>query len=264
MELRNQAALRGREKGGHVELCFGHRRLAAVTSLGWKEVEVDIVKLTDQEMALDAQIENMQREGLNDADRGDGIVNYIKLKTGIDNVAAMTGAGGKNNAESKLAYAKLLAARDEIANLLGLSVNRVTELLKIAGWHEGMKEPIREQKIAGRTAVVTARMAGKEDAGQAVQAVAKKEIGYRAIEKIASEFAALPEETDQDKIVKEKVRKSFVKGEIEKGEEVVTKARQFKAATTRKETMPPDLIDLMRGWTERAQRWHVHLGDREP
>ena len=31
-------ALRGRMKGDRVELCFGHRRLAAIKSLGWKEV----------------------------------------------------------------------------------------------------------------------------------------------------------------------------------------------------------------------------------
>src|SRR5215471_13210594 len=61
-------ALRGRQHDGHVELCFGHRRLEAVKLLGWKEVDVDLVRLTDEEMALQALIENLQREGLTDAD----------------------------------------------------------------------------------------------------------------------------------------------------------------------------------------------------
>src|SRR5262245_13243759 len=57
-------ALRGRESDGHVQLCFGHRRLAAVKELGWKEVDVDVVELSDEDMALQALVENLQREGL--------------------------------------------------------------------------------------------------------------------------------------------------------------------------------------------------------
>ena len=35
-------SLRGRMKGSHVELCYGHRRLAALKHLGWDKVEVEV------------------------------------------------------------------------------------------------------------------------------------------------------------------------------------------------------------------------------
>ena len=46
----------------------------------WKNPFVDVVKLSDEDMALQSLIENLQREGLNDADRGDGIKNYVILR----------------------------------------------------------------------------------------------------------------------------------------------------------------------------------------
>src|SRR5713226_5680034 len=59
-------ALRGRRSEGTVQLCFGHRRFEAVKELSWKEVDVDIVELSDDEMATQSLVENLQREGLND------------------------------------------------------------------------------------------------------------------------------------------------------------------------------------------------------
>ena len=84
------------------------------------------------------------------------------------------------------------------------------------------------------------------------------------MEGIGSQFAALPEETEQDKKVKERVRESFVKGKITTPEEVVKKARQAKTQTIRKSDVPPDLIDVMRGWTERAHRWAAQLEQVAP
>src|SRR5215467_12971554 len=82
-------ALRGRDKDGHVELCFGHRRLEAVKLIGWKEVEVDIHRLSDEDMALQALIENVQREGLNEADRAEGIAECVKLRSGIEDLSIL-------------------------------------------------------------------------------------------------------------------------------------------------------------------------------
>lgn len=240
-------ALRGRENDGHIELCFGHRRLDAVKSLGWKEVDIDLVKLTDEEMSLQALIENLQREGLNDADRGDGIATYIKLRTESGNFTAVK-------------------VKEEIGSLLGLSPGRISQLLTIAGWDEEMKAPIRQQQIAGKSALAAKQIVGG-DAGlarKAVAAVAKKGLGFRAMEAIQSEFAALPERTDEDKAVKQKVRERFARGEISTPDEVVTKARQIKAQSIRKERVPPDLIDVMRGWTERAHQWTKQLEEVMP
>jgi len=253
-------ALRGREKNGHIELCFGHRRLEAVKVLGWKEVDVDVVELSDEEMALQCLIENLQREGINDADRGDGIAAYIKVKTGVSDLSALYGSGGKNRVESKDERSSLLSAKEEIGQLLGISSSRIKELLQIAGWNESLKEPIRQQKISGHTAVTAERMGGPE----AVKVVAEKKLGSTTMAAIQSEFNALPDETEQDKKVKEKVRQRFIKGEINSADEVVTKARQIKGQATRKESVPPDLVDYMRGMTERAHRWAKELQEVAP
>ena len=62
-------SLRGRMKGSHVELCYGHRRLAALKVLGWDKAEVEVDELTDEEMALQSLAENFQREGLSDIEK---------------------------------------------------------------------------------------------------------------------------------------------------------------------------------------------------
>ncbi len=252
-------ALRGRENNGHVELCFGHRRLEAVKHLGWKEVDVDVVKLSDEDMSLQSLIENLQREGLNDADRGDGIASYIKLKTGISDLSIMSGHNRRTK-EDQNAYAFCSSVRDELAELLGLKPTRMAELLRISQWDEKSKEPIREQKIAGRAAVIAKQIGGDAAIGTA----AKNDISTGTMQAISSKFAELPEETEQDKKVKEKVRESFAKGKIKTAEEVVKTARQVKGQTTRKPDVPPDLIDVMREWTERARRWAEQLEEVSP
>src|SRR5215471_11552088 len=54
-------SLRGRMKGDKVELCFGHRRLMALKKLKVPVVQVDIVALNDDEMAIQGLTENLQR-----------------------------------------------------------------------------------------------------------------------------------------------------------------------------------------------------------
>ena len=65
-------SLRGRMRGSKVELCYGHRRLAALKHLGWDKVEVEIDELSDEEMALQSLAENFQREGLTDIEKAEG------------------------------------------------------------------------------------------------------------------------------------------------------------------------------------------------
>jgi hypothetical protein len=182
------------------------------------------------------------------------------MKTGLDDLSTVSGSGGKNKDESKSAYALLLSAKEEVGKLLGLSVWRVSELLRIASWDEKRKEPIRQQKIAGRTAVVADRLGGKE----AVEAVAKNELGFRAMEAIGSEFAALPKDTEEDMKIREGVRKRFSSGGIKKPEDVVATARQLKSKILRGADVPPDLIDVMRAWTEQAYRWARELEEVSP
>jgi hypothetical protein len=230
-------ALRGRERDGHVELCFGHRRLEAVKRLGWKEVDVDVVDLSDQDMALQALIENVQREGLDDAERGDGIKAYLRLKTGITDPSSLIGADRSG----------WINAKRDVAKILGCSEDRINELLSIADWDEEQKAPIRSRQIAGATALRMHRIAGKEG----VTAAAKQGLSAYAVQAIGKELHKVT-----DAKIKEKIRTQIAEGKIAKPEEVITKARQFEAAVDRKkDSEPPMLVNLIRGWTERAHRW---------
>jgi ParB family chromosome partitioning protein len=238
-------ALRGREENGHVELCFGHRRLKAVKRLGWKEVEVDVVALSDLDMATQGLIENLQRQGLNDADKGDGIAAYIKLrqKSGITSQEVIW---------------------EELCRLLGLSKGWMQSLVRIASFSEPIKSKIREGEIAGKTAGRAMEIGGEEF----VQTVIEKDLPYQTVEKLGRELGAIPHEK-----VKEKVRRKVVSGEIKTPDEVRTRAKQIHAQSQRSEHVPPDLIDVMRAWTTHAQRWSGELDqvvpyidyiDREP
>ena len=72
-------ALRGRMQNGKIELCFGHRRLAALKKLGRKEVQIDVVELSDEDMAMQGLAENLQRQGLNDMEKAEGVKQLVGI-----------------------------------------------------------------------------------------------------------------------------------------------------------------------------------------
>jgi hypothetical protein len=83
----------------------------------------------------------------------------------------------------------------------------------------------------------------------------------------STQFNALPDKTERDKTIKDKVRECFAKGKITRPEEIVATARKIKSQALKKESLPadlPDLIDVMRGWTERAGRWAEQLEQVKP
>jgi ParB/RepB/Spo0J family partition protein len=252
-------ALRGRERNGHVELCFGHRRLEAIKKLGWKDVEVDVVELSDTDMALQSLAENLQREGLNDADRADGIAAYVKLRTGIEDLSpfvnrsqTFTKLPNMNESQRLKSYLNksYLEARAEVVQATGYSGTRIDEFIRISTWKEENKQPIREGKISGSAALLMDRVAGQEG----VKAAVDKGLGFGAVKGIQEEYRQIPNGP-----IKDKVQKSIAQGKVASGNDVITKARQFKAQATRKPDVPPDLIDVMRGWTERAKQWAEQL-----
>jgi ParB family chromosome partitioning protein len=269
-------SIRGREKNGHVELCFGHRRLDAVKLLDYKEIEIDVVPLSDEDMALQALIENLQREGLNDVEKAEGVERYINIRE-----------NSKNFSREKIL--------DELTRLLGFKESekhiytRINELRTIAKFDEPVKDLIREhaatkgQKgVSGKTAVLADRLGGGNGTGaETVKMVAEKNIKYQDLQEINSAIHKIapkkpgkdkPPETPKEKkhrekqeVVQEKVRQSFLKGEITEPKQVAAKVRRLEGqAQRRKEPELPDLIDVMRSWTERATRWAEQLEEVKP
>jgi ParB-like chromosome segregation protein Spo0J len=238
--------LRGRERDGHIELCFGHRRLAAIRHLGWTEVEIDIVDLSDVEMALQALIENLQREGLDEVERADGILKYMELKTGTENPSGLPLSERR----------PWITARRELAAILGYKDDQQINIyLKIAAWEEEEKEPIRNRKIAAQTACELKRIAGI----QAIHVGAERGIKFDTVKKISKEVEKIANLQTKDK-----VKAQIATGKVFSPEEVIEASRRIQGALSRKTYVPPDLIQVIGGWTERAIRWADELEQVAP
>jgi ParB family chromosome partitioning protein len=229
-------ALRGRERNGHVELCFGHRRLEAVRLLGWKEIEIDTVDLSDEQMSLQALIENLQREGLNDVEKGEAIETQIKLQeqSGI------------------LSRDKIY---DSLTSLLGYSREKLLQFRRIAGFTEEIKEEIRARKITGRTAEKASRIGGEEF----VKVAANEKLPERTVEEIGHNLGNIKDET-----IKKKVREEIKKGKITDPDEVVKRARREEGRKKNKESLPPDLIVVINNWTLQINQWINQLDQVTP
>jgi ParB family chromosome partitioning protein len=239
-------ALRGREINGHVEICFGHRRLEAIRLLGWKEVDVDVAKLTDEEMAFYSLAENLQRDGLNDADKGEGLKRYLDLhvKNGL----------------------KEAAVKSNMVVLFGLGIERINMLLRVADMEEEVKTNIRAKKIAGSTADAARRIGGRERGPAAIKAAMRHQLSQTVVYAINEKIASMPEDSEEEKKIKDRVRQCFADGKITTPEQAITKMRQFKAAQQQKDwrDKAPDLKDVIRSWVVRARQWSKQLDEVLP
>lgn len=68
-----------RRQDGKFELVFGHRRLRALRLLNYRDIALELVELTDAQMALRALDENLQREGLSDVEKAAAVKQVVEL-----------------------------------------------------------------------------------------------------------------------------------------------------------------------------------------
>lgn len=228
-EIRNfglwPGALKGRWRNGKLELCYGHRRLEAIKSLGWNEVEVEIVDMADDEMALQSLAENLQREGLTDIEKAEGINMMIRryVKTGM------------SEADAQL----------KVAKQLGLSIAWVKNLLSLLDMSPEVQKAIREQKIAGRTALEAERFGGTE----MVRTAAKQGLGVHTITKLSQQLRNVP-----DPAVREKLKTEIVKGKIVEPALVQQKAAVLLKKSGKK-LAPESLRGVAAEWEKRLDEW---------
>jgi len=226
------ATLRGREtKDGKIELCFGHRRLAALKKIGWKEVKIDVVDLDDEEMATQGLVENLQRQGLNDMEKAEGIkqlAQRLAMKTG----------------ESKEKI------NTKIATMLGIGEGWLEKIISITQYSEPIKKLIADKKIAARTAI-EAHHFGKDEM---VKTAAREHIPLHTITKFSKALEDIPEE-----IVRKKIKDKIVRGEITDPKEIGKKAEPMLRAKAEKGKPPPDLIVVIAEWTSSIKGWRKAL-----
>lgn len=223
-------ALRGRMKGDKVELCFGHRRLAAIRALGWKEVEVEVAELSDQEIAAQGLAENLQREGLTDIEKAEAI--HLMLQR--------TARSGVKESEGLT----------RVSKLLGLSSGWIKDLLSLLDLEKPVQRAIRNKEIAGRTALEAHRLGGK----QMVETAIEKKLPVHRISALAQKIRRIPDEE-----VRERVKAQVIKGSVVAPEQVQAKAKELLKG--RKPKPPADLDRLLAEWTARVRQWNTELDE---
>jgi len=218
-------SLRGRMKGSHVELCYGHRRLAALKHLGWDKVEVEVDELSDEEMALQGLAENFQREGLSDIEKAQGLHTMVQLliKQKVSESDAMR----------------------RVSKFVGLSEAWIRDLLSMLDMEGTVQRAIRDRKIAGRTALEAHRFGGKQMVATAVV----HKLPVHKISAIAKKVRSIP-----DADVRDHVRKEVMKGKLVEPERVEEKARKMMKG--RKVKAPEDLDRILADWTYLIKHWN--------
>lgn len=193
-----KGSLKARKVGRHYELCYGHRRLEALKSLGWKEVELDLVKLSDDEMLTQSLVENLQREDLTELEKAQGIQYMIDrlVKTGMSKEDAL----------------------NQTCKIMGLSKSWILNLLKLLKMEPEVRRAIKQRRIAGRTALEAYQFGGK----QMVKTAIKHKMGVHTISKIAQNVRKVGNDKIQDKL-----RQEVISGKRVSPEEVEERAIQL-------------------------------------
>ena len=217
-------------KDDRVELCYGHRRLNAVKALGWKEVEVEVEELTDEEMAVQNLAENLQREGLTDIEKAQAI--HLMLQR-------MSRAGVKES-----------EALQRISRLLGLSAGWIKDLLSLLDLEPGVQKAIREKRIAGRTALEAHRLGGKRMVETAIQ----NKLPVHKISALAQKIRRIPDEK-----VREELKRQVVRGSVTAPEAIQEKAR--KMLKGRPSKAPEDLDRRIGEWVRKLKGWSSELDE---
>lgn len=223
-------ALRGRMRGDRVELCYGHRRLQAVKALGWKEVEVEVAELNDEEMAVQNLAENLQREGLTDIEKAEAILMMMQR---------MARAGVKD-----------AEAMQRVSKLLGLSAGWIKDLLSLLDLEKPVQRAIRDKEIAGRTALEAHRLGGKE----MVQTAIEKKLPVHKISALAQKIRRIPDED-----VRAQVKAQVIRGRVVAPEQVQRKAKELLKG--RRPKAPADLDRLIGEWASRIRQWNTEMDE---
>ena len=228
-------ALRGRIKDGKVELCFGHRRFMALKKLGYKETQVEIVSLSDEEMAWQSLAENLQRQGLNDMEKAEGIKNLFEKTLAIN--------GGK-----------IVKAHELIAKRLGYPQSSIKELVGFSELPKPIQQQIRKKQISGKAAKTAFNLGGK----QMVETAIEKKLAFYPLTQLAKAINQIPDEK-----IKERVKAKVVAGEITTPEEIKKKAEPMVRAKKEKEN-PPDMMVIILMWIDDINIWLERLDQMMP
>jgi ParB-like chromosome segregation protein Spo0J len=229
-------ALRGRAVNGYVQLCTGHRRLEALKVLGWTQAPVEIEQLTDRQMLEQGIAENLQRRGLTDGEKLESVSRLFKL------------------------YRDQKLPRDdairEVARITGYAYHYLRqEVLAIDSYSLEAQAVIREGKVSIREATVANRVGGSE----MIVTASKKQWQWQEMEKIEGELKKIP-----DQKLRDKVRAKVAAGKVDTHKEVTRVMHEVAAHDKGKSGEKPDLMIIIRMWTDTINGWSDTLDQVMP
>src|SRR5262245_15500805 len=248
--------LQGRRNAhGQIGLVYGHRRLRALRLLKTPSLKIEILDLSDAQMALRALEENLQREGLSDLEKADAIRAAVEI--------AKAELRAQKKPESRAAM--------EVAQRLGISHSWVLELCKISC---AMAQENRASIDAGYLTAKTAKKAqdwggDKYVATLAGQGKASREKGPKAgkvakptpatVDAMKRAVAAAPE------AVRETLKEEIVSGKLQTPKEAEARGRRLASTRAKREKPePPDLRAVIVGWTRELHEWNQRLQEVVP
>ncbi len=223
-------SLRGRMKGQKVELCYGHRRLAAVRMLKWTEVDVEIEDLNDDEMALQSLAENFQREGLTDIEKAEGIrlmLNRYRAENLTD-----------------------IEAIRRVSKFIGLSEAWIRDLLSLLKMEAPVRKAIRNRDIAGRTALEAHRFGGK----RMVETAMNHSLPVHKISAMAQRVRKVPNAD-----VRTKLKEEVLRGKLLDPQKLEERARKLMKG--RKPKAPEDLERILSDWNYILHHWNDKIDE---
>jgi ParB/RepB/Spo0J family partition protein len=244
--------LQGRRNArGRIELVFGHRRLRALKLLKTPSARVEILDLTDAQMALRALEENLQREGLTDFEKADAVRQAVELER----------KRRKDNGESER------GAIEAIAQRLGLVNQWVSKLCEISTSIDVEEREAIDGAISAKTAVAAKLWGGKKymralvrQAKEAAKEDAKvSKPTENTVAAMKKAVGSAPEN------IRPKLKEKIFDGDFVTPAQIESATRRMKSAQVRSEkTPPPDLKVVIVGWTHDLNDWEKKLREVLP
>lgn len=144
-----------RAPGGMYELIAGERRLRAMELLGWSHADAIVSSACDQDSALIALIENLQREDLHFLDEAEACRRILR--------------------EHNL-------TQEELAAALGKSPSALANLLRILRLGRAVKACVREGKLSERHARSLLRLGSEAEQLQLARIAVRDKLSVRQLD----------------------------------------------------------------------------------
>lgn len=161
------------------ELIAGERRLRAVKSLGWVRVTCNVREATDQQMAVLALIENLQREDLDP----------------IEKARAFKDLSEKNK-----------MSQEQIAEMIGVDRSTIANFIRLLSLPEKIKEGVSRGTITMGHARALLSVESRNDRISLYNRIVSSGLSVRQCEKLTSEkkHSRAPKSADH-KAIEEKI-----------------------------------------------------------